>query len=102
MLSINEQSHIKMRQNRISATLEKSYLQWIEAFINYHDGRHPILMGSNELKSFILYLDYKLHLPEMTIRHVYHALEFLYLQVLESTMPQLSDIYHTKPLTKAS
>ncbi len=101
MLSIHERSHIKMRQNKISLSLEKSYLQWIEAYINYHDGRHPILMGSNELKSFIIYLDYKLHLPEMTIRHVYHALEFLYTKVLDTVMPDFKDICEPN-LIKAS
>ena len=88
MLSIYEQAQEKIGKSKIGSTLKRSYMQWIEAYINYHDGRHPILMGSNELKSFIIYLDYKLHLPEKTISSAIEALRFLYTKVLDTTMPE--------------
>lgn len=81
-----------LKNKKLSALEEYHYLQWIQAYMNYHDGRHPILMGRNELKSYLLYLEYKLHLPMMTIRHAFYALEYLYTKILGTTIPRFEEL----------
>lgn len=59
---------------------------WIESFINYHDGKHPILMGSLEVKSFLFYLAFTKHLPNEAVKYAYESVEYLYSIILGTTI----------------
>lgn len=91
-MSLKDQVHIQSLKSSYPATVEKSYQQWIQTFITYHDGKHPILMGSNELKSFLLYLNYTLHLPRQAMKHAFTALEFLYNKVFDTDIPRFEEL----------
>lgn len=91
-MSVNQPLRYQNTIKSFSHTIDKSYRQWIDAYVDYHDGRHPILMGSNELKSFMLYLDFKLHLPPVAMRHAFEALKFLYTEVFGTTIPRFEEL----------
>ena len=83
---------IEFQVNTNAPLVKRHYKQWIQAYVDYHDGKHPVLMGSNELKSYLLFLEYKLHLPVMTIKHAFFALEYLYTKVLDTTIPRFEEL----------
>jgi len=91
-MSLKDQVHLHSIQACYPQAVETSYQKWIQTFISYHDGKHPILMGSNELKSFLLYLNYTLHLPRQAMKHAFCALEFLYNKVFDTAIPRFEEL----------
>ncbi len=91
-MSLSYQVHLESLKHSYPAAVENSYQKWIQTFISYHDGKHPILMGSNELKSFLLYLSYNLHLPRQAMKHAFTALEFLYTKVFDTKIPRFEEL----------
>lgn len=89
---IQSQVHLQSLKLAYPKAVEKSYQKWIQTYISYHDGKHPILMGSNELKSFLLYLSYTLHLPKEAMKHAFTALEFLYTKVFDTDIPRFEEL----------
>jgi len=91
-MNISHQVHVNSLKYAYPSSVESSYQKWIQTFINYHDGKHHILMGSNELKSFLLYLNYTLHLPRQAMKHAFTALEFLYNKVFDTKIPRFEEL----------
>ncbi len=46
----------KNRFKHYNISTERIYLYWIKYFILFHDKKHPIEMGKNEIKTFLTYL----------------------------------------------
>ncbi len=44
-----------LRTKHYSIQAEKAYLTWIKQFILYHNKRHPLEMGEQEVSQFISY-----------------------------------------------
>ena len=91
-MSLKDQVHLQSLKASYPQAVEKSYQQWIQTYISYHDGKHPILMGANELKSFLLYLNYTLGLPRQAMKHAFTALEFLYTKVFDTKIPRFEEL----------
>ena len=91
-MDLSYQVHVKSLKHAYPSSVEASYQKWIQTYISYHDGKHPILMGSNELKSFLLYLSYTLHLPREAMKHAFTALEFLYTKVFDTQIPRFEEL----------
>ena len=91
-MSVHYQVHLESLKSSFPTAVENSYQRWIQTFINYHDGKHPILMGSNELKSFLLYLNFNLHLPRQAMKYAFTALEFLYTKVFKTHIPRFEEL----------
>jgi len=69
----------------------RGVFRWIRRFILFHEKRHPVDMGEQEVRQFLTYLAEKLKVSAATQNQALNALVFLYRNVLE--LP-LSDIGH--------
>jgi integron integrase len=82
-----------IRDKHSSLRTEEAYVYWIRWFIRFHDLRHPMEMGSEEVKAFLSYLTNERHVSVSTHKQALCALLFLYKQVLEADFPWLDDVY---------
>lgn len=62
------------------------YVSWIEAYIRFHQLRHPRELGAAEVSRFLSYLAMVRQLPLPCVAQAQQALVFLYEQVLELTL----------------
>lgn len=63
---------------------------WAERFIRFHGLRHPATMGAPEIERFLTDLAANGHVAASTQNQAFHALLFLYQQVLGIELPRLS------------
>ncbi len=77
-----EQVRETMRLQRYAYRTEKSYTNWIRRYILFHNKRHPREMGSMEIEAFLTHLAAEENVSASTQNQAFHALLFLYKQVL--------------------
>lgn len=63
-----------------------TYLKWIAGFINYHDKRHPLSMGDNEVEKYLDYLVLKKNVSPKTQATALNALAFLYKHIIKQEL----------------
>lgn len=73
----------------MSPRTESSYLAWVERFIKWSGGRHPIEMGISEVDDFIRHLAVDLDLAPSSRNQAASALQFLYKKVLRAALPSI-------------
>ncbi len=78
----------KIRVKHYSYATESSYVSWIKRFIIYHDKRHPIEMGKEEIEAFLTYLAVEKKVSPSTQNQAFSAILFLYKQVLAIDMDE--------------
>ncbi|WP_232366467.1 phage integrase N-terminal SAM-like domain-containing protein [Salinimonas sediminis] len=54
------------------------YLKWISAFIHFHDKRHPLSMGDNEVERCLAHFALKVNVSPQTQATAFNSLSFLY------------------------
>jgi hypothetical protein len=69
-----------------SLRTEQAYVNWIKRYI-FHDKRHPVEMGEDEIRSFISDLASKKSVAASTQTIAPGALLFLYRDVLKKHLP---------------
>src|SRR5207248_7845941 len=71
-----------MRLGHYSLRTERSYCDWIERFIRFHNLRHPREMAEREISQFLTHLAREGKVAASTQNQALSALLFLYKQVL--------------------
>lgn len=85
-----------IRVKHYSVRTEKAYLHWARRFILFHDKRHPVEMGANEVTEFLSHLAVGRHCAASTQNQALNAILFLYRQVLEIDLPWLDEVIRAK------
>jgi hypothetical protein len=78
--------HEVLRVRHYSLRTEECYVNWIKRFILFHGKRHPETMGAAEIEAFLTHLAVEGHVAASTQNQAFHALLFLYQQVLGRKM----------------
>ena len=80
------------RLRHYSIRTEQAYSQWTKQFILFHRKRHPATMAKPEVEAFLTYLAVDRKCSASTQNQAFHALLFLYREVLEMDFGQLNDV----------
>jgi site-specific recombinase XerD len=80
------------RLKHLSLKTEKAYAHYIRQFILFHNKRHPLEMGSDEVRAYLTYLAVQKHVAASTQNTAFSALLFLYRNVLRRELPQLDGV----------
>ena len=91
-----EEVQFRIRARHLSFRTEKTYLHWIRRYIRYHDRRHPREMGALEVEDFLTSLAVKNQVSASTQNQALAAILFLYRDVLDITLPWLTDLIRAK------
>jgi integron integrase len=89
-----DQAREVARLKHLSPRTEKAYVQWIKRFILFHNKRHPIEMGEQEIRKFLSYLATGKYVSSSTQNQALNALNFLYSDVLHKKLGDFGDIEH--------
>ena len=84
------------RLRHMALSTEKAYVHWIRRFILYHNKRHPIDMGKQEVSDFLTHLAVDRNVASSTQNQALAALLFLYRVVLEQDFGWLKDVVRAK------
>ncbi len=71
----------KIRFKHYSYSTEKTYAHWIKHYILFHNKKHPVEMGKDEIESFLTFLATKKRVSPTTQNQVFAAI-FLIWQYL--------------------
>lgn len=91
-----DQVRNEIRVRHYSIRTEKAYVTWIKRFILFHNKRHPLEMGENEIQSFLTYLAARNNVSASTQNQALAALLFLYTQVLKLEVSWLDSFQRAK------
>jgi integron integrase len=86
-----------LRLRHYSPRTEACYVEWAARFIRFHGLRHPNTMGAAEIEMFLTDLAVKGHVSASTQNQAFHALLFLYQQVLGIELPRLDAVRARRP-----
>ena len=75
-----------MFKRRYSKRTIESYCKSIRAFINFHNQRHPKIMGNEEVLSFLNYISIERKLSISSQSLALNALVFVYREILEQPL----------------
>lgn len=78
-----------IRTNQFSYSTEKTYVSWIERYIDFHHRRYPAEMGGMEVAEFLSYLAVQRKVSASTQNQALNALVFLYRKVLKRPLDPL-------------
>lgn len=92
-----DQVQERIRLKHYSIRTEQSYLDWIKRFIHFHDLRHPLEMGAEEVESFLTNLAVERMVSASTQSQALAAILFLYKEVLGLDLPWLDNVTRAKP-----
>lgn len=97
-LRVLDQLRERIRYLHYSIRTEHSYVNWVRAFIRFHDRRHPATMGGEEVEAFLSWLANTRHVAASTHKQALSALLFFYGKVLGVDLPWMKEI--GRPRTK--
>jgi len=80
----------------MALSTEKAYVHWIRRFILFHNKRHPLEMGKDEVGAFLTHLAVDGKVAASTQNQALAALLFLYRVVLEKEFGWLEDVVRAK------
>jgi integron integrase len=91
-----EEVQFRIRARHLSYRTEKTYLHWIRRYIRHHNRRHPREMGALEVEDFLTSLAVRNQVSASTQNQALAAILFLYRDVLDITLPWLTDLIRAK------
>lgn len=71
------------RLRHLSLRTEQAYITWIKRYIFFHHKRHPRELGADDVRAFLTHLAVTDKVAAATQNQAFHALLFLYRQVLK-------------------
>jgi integron integrase len=80
------------RFRHLSLRTEQAYRNWIKRFILFHGKRHPRDLDSAAVRAFLTHLAVNEHVAASTQNQAFNALLFLYKQVLQIEVPDISGV----------
>lgn len=92
-----DQVRSELRARHYSLKTERAYIQWIRQYILYHNKRHPIEMGAEEINAFIRHLAVTRDVSSSTQNQALCAIVYLYKHILKKEIGQLELIWAQKP-----
>ena len=72
----------KIRFKHYSLSTERTYVHWIKHYIFFHNKKHPIEMGKEEIEQFLTFLAVNKKVSPTTQNQAFSAILFLYKEVL--------------------
>ena len=84
------------RLRHLSLRTEQAYRTWIKRYILFHSKRHPKDLGTNEVRAFLSHLAVNENVAATTQNQAFHALLFLYRQVLKIDLPEITGVERAK------
>ncbi len=91
-----ERVRAAVRVRHYSLRTEQAYLAWTRRFIRFHDLRHPASMGEPEVVAFLTHLAVQERVAPATQNQALNALAFLYRNVLDRPLGDLTGIARAK------
>jgi integron integrase len=85
------------RVRQMSPDTEDCYATWAVRFIRFHKLRHPSTMGAPEIEQFLTDRAVNGHVAASTQNQAFHALLFLYQQVLGIELPRINALRARRP-----
>ena len=80
------------RFRHLSLRTEEAYRNWIKRFILFHGKRHPSDLDAGAVRAFLTHLAVNEHVAASTQNQAFNALLFLYKQVLQIEVPDISGV----------
>jgi site-specific recombinase XerD len=77
-----------------SINTEKSYLDWINRFLRFHNNRHPCACNEPEVASFLEHLTLQRKVASATQSLALNSLVFFYAHVLERPLGRIGPFSH--------
>ena len=77
---------------RFSPRTTQAYVQWIVRYVRWNGLRHPAALGGEEVRDFLTYLARERHVAASTQNQALAALQFLYREVLEQPLGEVSGL----------
>ncbi len=99
MSRLLDQVRAAIRTRHYSPRTEESYVAWIRRYIEFHQRRHPAVMGAAEVGAFLSHLAVSRQVSASTQNQALSAILFLYREVLGQDLPWLDDVVRAKKLT---
>jgi hypothetical protein len=59
------------RLKHLSQRTENAYVQWIKQYVLFHKKQHPMAMGENEVRQFLIYLVQSKYVSSSTQNQVF-------------------------------
>ena len=87
-----EQLADKIRMKNYSRKTLTAYVTWCRRFILFHNKRHPREMGKPEIEAFLSYLANQANVAASTQNQCFHALRFLYCELLEISFDDIQGL----------
>ena len=78
----------KIRFKHYSYSTERTYVHWIKQYIFFHNKKHPMEMGKEEIEAFLTFLATKKRVSPTTQNQAFAAILFLYKEVLGIDMSE--------------
>lgn len=78
----------KIRFKHYSFSTEKTYVHWIKHYILFHQKKHPLEMGKEEIEAYLTKLAVKDKVSPTTQNQAFSAILFLYKEVLGVDMSE--------------
>ncbi len=78
----------KIRVKHYSISTEKTSVHWIKCYILFHNKKHPIDMGKDEIEQYLTSLAVKNRVSPTTQNQAFSAILFLYKEVLGIDMSE--------------
>ena len=91
-----DQVRIILRTNHYSKKTEEAYLSWIKRYILFHNKRHPVEMGKEEIQNFVNYLAVEKHVSSSTQNQALQGILYLYKKIIKKDVGWLDEIKHVK------
>lgn len=86
-----DQVRERLRYRHYSLRTEEAYQHWIKRFVLFHDKRHPLQMGREEIVAFLTHLAVEHQVSVSTQNLALSSLLFLYKEVLQLDLPWISE-----------
>ena len=95
-LKLLEQVRAVARLRHLSHRTEDVYHNFIKRYILFHDKRHPMEMGADEISAFLTDLAVNGKVSASTQNQAFFALLFLYRDVLQIDLPKIEGVLRAK------
>jgi integron integrase len=86
----------QVRVRGYSLSTEEAYVGWARRFILFHQKRHPLALGKEEVSAFLSHLATVRDVSPSTQNQALAAILFLYQRVLQVELPWLNDVVRAK------
>ncbi|APF20850.1 Phage integrase family protein [Caldithrix abyssi DSM 13497] len=91
-----DQVRAGLRLKHYSYRTEQAYIHWIKRFIFFHNKRHPLEMGKQEINEFLTHLAVNEKVAASTQNQALCAIVFLYKHILNIDLGDIGEIYWSK------